>query len=336
MEDCSNDMCPSDDDCWNRNSEEWKCIDGIWVSYLGRIRRSSGQVYIPLTLSGQYRAVYRHKKLYTVHRLVARAFLGEPPNSNCTVDHINQNKLDNRVVNLRWSTISEQNQNRPKFRQAQNVVPIEVDFGDGVWVRFESAMDLTDKKYNMSRCCIGNCLAGRSKSHKGAKFRYASVEEVLEGELWHENDVCFISNHGRVKSKHPYKNNQPYFPKADKSGYCYAFGRAVHRMVAFAFLGPPPSPLHDTVDHINRIRDCNHVSNLMWATPEMQRANTVHKIHDFSLHCTKVESIDSSGNSTVFESVASAAKAVNVMPQGIHKAISKGTKARGRTWKRIN
>ena len=51
------------------------------------------------------------KRTYSIHRLVALAFI-ENPNNFPEIDHINRNNSDNRVENLRWANDYIQSQNR--------------------------------------------------------------------------------------------------------------------------------------------------------------------------------------------------------------------------------
>lgn len=97
--------------------EIWKSIEGYpnyEVSNLGNVRRvkmlkqyydeSKGYNVVCLSKNG-------NSKVVKVHQLVAKAFIPNPDNKSC-IDHIDTNRTNNCVDNLRWVTHKE-NRNNP-------------------------------------------------------------------------------------------------------------------------------------------------------------------------------------------------------------------------------
>lgn len=58
-------------------------------------------------------------RIVGIHRLVALAFLPNEDKKE-TVDHIDRDKTNNKVSNLRWATFSEQNSNKNWTEKMQN------------------------------------------------------------------------------------------------------------------------------------------------------------------------------------------------------------------------
>lgn len=103
--------------------EEWRDIvgyEGIYqVSNIGRVKslervRCHGKKYKEKIKCGHLINGYvvvmlfkngKHKHC-KVHRLVAEAFIPNPKNKPC-IDHIDTNRANNKVGNLRWVTYRE-------------------------------------------------------------------------------------------------------------------------------------------------------------------------------------------------------------------------------------
>ena len=105
--------------------EIWKnCFENYEISNLGNCRRkklNGGYTDIKGSISNRgykYFQIQRDEKRINklFHQLVAEQFLGTRP-ENLVIDHIDRNKLNNNVSNLRYVTQKENMQNTHLYRQ---------------------------------------------------------------------------------------------------------------------------------------------------------------------------------------------------------------------------
>lgn len=178
--------------------EIWKNIEehpAYMISNMGRIKslnyRLTGTERI-MTLSPNkkgYLQVRLNGKMYRVSRLVAQAFIPNPDNKPY-IDHINTDKTDNRVENLRWCTATENinnpltrhhiSQSKKGVRFKNKLKPVIQFTNDDIFVkRWDCATDVQTvlgiNKGNISKLCKGkiSCLVG------GYKWKYLSDIQLL-------------------------------------------------------------------------------------------------------------------------------------------------------------
>ena len=91
--------------------EQWKEIEGYeglyWVSDQGRVKNKEGKIMKPRLNKGYYTlSLFKnnHYTNFSVHKLVALAFIPNSDPKKNQVNHKDENKFNNRVDNLEFCT----------------------------------------------------------------------------------------------------------------------------------------------------------------------------------------------------------------------------------------
>ena len=256
-------------------NEEWRVVNGVWISNLGRTQTDKIGPYYPTAASHGYCSVRRNGKMHRIAKLVALAFHGPPPSRNHTADHINCDRADNRAVNLRWASKREQSNNQTGRQTPHQTRFVEwKQLTSTTWsgpavTRVAAATTGVDES-NVNR--VAN---GKRRQDSGFTFRWLpNASTVATGvEEWRHVDGFDVSSMGnRLDIR-----GRSYTPRPARS-MVYAVAnngrmrKNMHQLVCKAFHGPAPSPSH-TVDHINGDKADNRACNLRWATKSEQLKN---------------------------------------------------------------
>ena len=120
------------------------------------------------------------RRIVSVARAVASTFLGPPPTSEHTVDHIDRNPHNDTLVNIRWSTKKEQINNRKipdVYKTAYIVIKDGLDKTIREWVAY-----LKDDKNPFGREYTAKMITKYAQK-KQFGFSYKEYPD-LEGEVW--------------------------------------------------------------------------------------------------------------------------------------------------------
>lgn len=158
--------------------------DGTTAFYRGKVLSPSGNPYVHVYLSDGNRHFLRR-----VHRLVAKEFVPNPDNLP-QVDHIDCNKLNNCVSNLRWCTSAENTgyawenglmhpvpyAKRSEWQRERSAAANRrpVIRSDGKW--YKSTTDAA-KDLGVSRGAVSHVLRGLNETCQGYSFTYAEKQE---------------------------------------------------------------------------------------------------------------------------------------------------------------
>ena len=327
-------------------------VEKFWqVSNYGRCR-SRVRTISWGTLKSGYRCVEISGNQHYVHRLVAFAFLGPPPSELAQqVHHRDGNPSNNHVDNLEYATQSENilhSYSNPSRRNGGQY------FTQGVmWRPMESKSWTTSPSIKQAAAELGistqtvSAACRQSKLAKGFEFQLASRKDMamLEGEEWRDmyDPVSGdkvpgrrVSSLGRIQFQNGriscgYKANTGYY-RTGLRLHSHCRTELVHRLVAFAFLGPPVNSQRIHVNHKDMDKGNNAAHNLEYVTP------AENMVHRYANGCTTPRSdrkpVESRpvGSNHAWDwhpSISSAASMLGVAKGGISKCIHGSRKQTG-------
>ena len=177
---------------------EWRMVKGhprYSVSCNGQVlcwnwHRTGKPRICKLSKEGKgYFGVGIEGKMSLVHRLVAEAFIQNPLNKPC-IDHVDTNRKNNCVWNLRWVTHKE-NSNNPlsiehyrkncqnptlgKFgAENRRSIPIVQFSLNRQFIKKWACAREVERELGINQSNISSCCCGRYKSAGGFKWMYAS------------------------------------------------------------------------------------------------------------------------------------------------------------------
>ena len=167
--------------------EIWKNVsidEKYQISNLGNFKKGNKKINGWVQNTG-YRTISIGNKKYSIHRLVAEAFIPKPDNLQ-QVNHKDGNKLNNKVENLEWCTPKENMQHAFKTGLMENAKKII----SSMKVRAKIIKQY-DLEGNYIKSYKGSIDAQNELNKKGIKVNARNIRSVCEGKRNKAGGYCW-------------------------------------------------------------------------------------------------------------------------------------------------
>ena len=327
---------------------EWISISGATkyeITRCGKLRTLSTkkELALPLTARGYVRVSLNcdngKRMSRTLHQLLALTFLPNPK-AYKEIDHIDRNRANNELSNLRWVSRAEQAKNREYNHESKLTSrPVwQVSLQGERLQRFESTKKASETTgvssssiYNVASKGTRKTSAGNVSIYTtagGFKWEYCdAAQNVYIDEIWRpvpsnlpNSADNFVSNLGRFKKPHGHiidtNRVQLHYVDIGIGGKHYK----AHRIICEVF-SPNDDPDRKTIcNHKNGDKFDNRASNLEWVTPS---ENSLHAhITGLCPNTRKIEQRNANGEPiAIHASITKCSAAVNISAPTLRKMI---------------